>query len=129
MSLNLWSATAIWFVAGVWFAGAYMPGLKALTDRLPPGDASRSITLYTSSFSFGVGISFLASQLLAEHFGWRTAFLVSDLDAAVGELARLQIETISEPVAMEMGPGLPTLRFMCFRGPDAEVVELIEQPS
>jgi catechol 2,3-dioxygenase-like lactoylglutathione lyase family enzyme len=60
---------------------------------------------------------------------WRTAFLVSDLDAAVAELARLHVATISEPVAMEMGPGLPTLRFMCFRGPNAEVVELIEQPS
>jgi catechol 2,3-dioxygenase-like lactoylglutathione lyase family enzyme len=60
---------------------------------------------------------------------WRTAFLVSDLDVAVGELARLHVETISEPVAMEMGPGLPTLRFVCFRGPDAEVIELIEQPS
>ncbi len=60
---------------------------------------------------------------------WRTAFLVSDLDAEVAELARLHIATISEPVAMEMGPGLPTLRFMCFRGPNDEVVELIEQPS
>ncbi len=60
---------------------------------------------------------------------WRAAFLVADLDAAVAELARLHIETISAPVSMEMGPGLPTLRFMCFRGPNAEVVELIEQPT
>ncbi len=60
---------------------------------------------------------------------WRTALLVSDLDAAAAELARLHVDTISEPVAMEMGPGLPTLRFVCFRGPGAEVVELIEQPS
>ena len=80
---GLWSATAIWFVAGVGFAGAYMPGLKALTDRLPPGDASRSITLYTSSFSFGVGISFLISQLLAEHFGWRIAFLVTGIGPVI----------------------------------------------
>src|SRR5712672_566951 len=60
---GLWSATAIWGLAGIGFAGAYMPGLKALTDRLPPGDALRSITLYTSSFSLGVGLSFLVSQL------------------------------------------------------------------
>ena len=59
---------------------------------------------------------------------WRAAFLVADLDAAVGELARRHIETISAPVAMAMGPGLPTLRFVCFRGPDGEVLELIEQP-
>lgn len=76
---GLWSATAIWALAGVGFAGAYMPGLKALADRLPPGDMSRSVTLYTGSFSVGVGLSFLVSQLAADSFGWRTAFLVTGL--------------------------------------------------
>ena len=38
---GLWSATLIWGLAGVGFAGAYMPDLKALTDRLPAGDMSR----------------------------------------------------------------------------------------
>jgi predicted MFS family arabinose efflux permease len=74
---GLWSATLIWGLVGVGFAGAYMPGLKALTDRLPPGDVSRSVTLYTSSFSVGVGLSFLVSQLVADYFGWRWAFLAS----------------------------------------------------
>lgn len=74
---GLWSATLIWGLTGIGFAGAYMPGLKALTDRLPPGDASRSITLYTSSFSFGVGLSFLVAQLAAEWLGWRAAFFIT----------------------------------------------------
>jgi len=74
---GLWSATAIWALAGIGFAGAYMPGLKALTDRLPPQDSSRSITLYTSSFSVGVGLSFLVSQLVAARYGWRAAFFVT----------------------------------------------------
>jgi catechol 2,3-dioxygenase-like lactoylglutathione lyase family enzyme len=60
---------------------------------------------------------------------WRAAFLVADVDAAVTTLAEHGIETISQPVDMAMGPGLPELRFVCFRGPDAEVIELIEQPS
>jgi MFS family permease len=71
---GLWSATLIWGLAGVGFAGAYMPGLKALTDRLPHGDSSRSITLYTGSFSIGVGLSFLMAQLVADAAGWRAAF-------------------------------------------------------
>jgi predicted MFS family arabinose efflux permease len=74
---GLWSATLIWGLVGVGFAGAYMPGLKALTDRLPRGDVSRSVTLYTSSFSVGVGLSFLVSQLVADYFGWRWAFLAT----------------------------------------------------
>jgi MFS family permease len=74
---GLLSATVIWGIAGVGFAGAYMPGLKALTDRLPPGDTSRSVTLYTASFSVGVGLSFLVAQLVAESLGWRAAFFVT----------------------------------------------------
>ena len=74
---GLWSATLIWSLAGIGFAGAYMPGLKALADRLPPGDSSRSITLYTGSFSIGVGLSFLVSQLVADDAGWRGAFYVT----------------------------------------------------
>jgi MFS family permease len=64
---DLWSATLIWAIAGIGFAGAYMPGLKALADRLPAGDVSRSVTLYTSSFSIGVGLSFLVAQLVADN--------------------------------------------------------------
>src|ERR1700736_1126271 len=74
---GLWSATLIWGIAGVGFAGAYMPGLKALVDRLPAGDISRSVTLYTGSFSIGVGLSFLVAQLVADGYGWRAAFYVT----------------------------------------------------
>ena len=74
---DLWSATLIWGIAGIGFAGAYMPGLKALADRLPPGDLSRSVTLYTGSFSVGVGCSFLVAQLVADSSGWRAAFYVT----------------------------------------------------
>src|SRR5256884_1937324 len=84
---GLWSGAFFNALAGVGFAGAYMPGLKALTDRLAPGDSSRAITLYTSSFSFGVGLSFLVSQLVAEAWGWRAAFFVT----AVGPLVMLSV--------------------------------------
>lgn len=82
---GLASAMLIWGLAGIGFAGAYMPGLKALTDRLGPGDISRSVTLYTASFSFGVGLSFLLAQLAADRFGWRAAFYLT----AVGPLAMI----------------------------------------
>jgi predicted MFS family arabinose efflux permease len=82
---GLWSAAAIWAVAGIGFAGAYMPGLKALVDRLPPGDSSRSVTMYTATFSIGVGFSFLASQLAADALGWRWAFFIT----ALGPLAMI----------------------------------------
>src|SRR4029079_5029358 len=66
---GLWSGALFNAIAGIGFAGAYMPGLKALTDRLAPGDSSRAVTLYTSSFSLGVGFSSLVAQLVAENLG------------------------------------------------------------
>jgi predicted MFS family arabinose efflux permease len=91
---SLWSGALFNAIAGVGFAGAYMPGLKALTDRLASGDSSRAITLYTSSFSFGVGLSFLVSQLVAEDWGWRTAFFVT----AAGPIVMLLVCFLLRPV-------------------------------
>src|SRR5712671_4986732 len=91
---GLWSGALFNAIAGIGFAGAYMPGLKALTDRLEPGDSSRAVTLYTSSFSFGVGLSFLVSQLVAEAWGWRTAFLVT----AIGPIVMLSVCFLLRPV-------------------------------
>jgi predicted MFS family arabinose efflux permease len=91
---GLWTGALFNAIAGIGFAGAYMPGLKALTDRLAPGDSSRAITLYTSSFSFGVGLSFLVAQLVAESFGWRAAFFVT----AIGPLVMLSACLLLRPV-------------------------------
>jgi predicted MFS family arabinose efflux permease len=90
---GFWSGTIIWSVAGLGFAGAYMPGLKALTDRLPVGDTSRAVTLYTSSFSLGVGVSFLVAQVAADHWGWPSAFVIT----GVGPVAMLVACLVMEP--------------------------------
>ena len=73
---GLISALLLWGIAGAGLAGAYMPGLKALSDRLEASEASRSITLYTASYSVGVGLSFLVTQTLADLIGWRATFMV-----------------------------------------------------
>lgn len=80
---GLVSGMLLWCLAGIGFAGAYMPGLRALTDRLDPGESSRSVTWYTSSYSLGVGLSFLASQLIADSLGWRWAFVLTGLGPLV----------------------------------------------
>jgi catechol 2,3-dioxygenase-like lactoylglutathione lyase family enzyme len=60
---------------------------------------------------------------------WRTALLVPALDHACDALREAGVELLSGPRSMSMGAGLPDLRFVCFRGPDDEVIELIEQPA
>lgn len=103
---GFWSGAAIWALAGIGFAGAYMPGLKALTDRLEPGDSSRAVTLYTSSFSLGVGLSFLVSQIVAEQFGWRAAFYAT----ALGPLAMMAVCLSLTPVT----PKATTTKLLAF---------------
>jgi predicted MFS family arabinose efflux permease len=98
---GLWSGALCNAIAGIGFAGAYMPGLKALTDRLVPGDSSRAVTLYTSSFSLGVGLSFLVAQLVAESAGWRAAFFVT----AIGPLVMLTASALLKPVAPRPAAG------------------------
>ena len=98
---GLWSGALCNAIAGMGFAGAYMPGLKALTDRLAPGDSSRAITLYTSSFSLGVGLSFLVAQLVAEAWGWRSAFFVT----AAGPLVMLTVCLLLRPVEPKPATG------------------------
>jgi predicted MFS family arabinose efflux permease len=100
---GLWSASLLWGIAGAGFGGAYMPGLKALTDRLPPGDMSRSVTLYTSSFSVGVGLSFLISQLVADYYGWRDAFFVT----GIAPFAMVATSFLLEKFKPKPAPGHP----------------------
>lgn len=101
------AAVVVWGLAGIGFAGAYMPGLKALTDRLEPGDVSRSVTLYTSSYSLGVGLSFLVAQLVADAIGWRWAFFATGL----GPLLMVGAALSTKPVA----PAAPSGRLLDFR--------------
>ena len=106
---GLASAIVLWGLAGIGFAGAYMPGLKALTDRLPSGDVSRSVTLYTGSFSVGVGLSFLVSQVVADHVGWRAAFLVTGL----GPLLMIATCLMLAPFKPQPSPGHSSISGRC----------------
>jgi len=106
---GLVSAIVLWGIAGAGFGGAYMPGLKALTDRLPPGDASRSVTLYTASFSVGVGLSFLVSQLVADRIGWRAAFLITGL----GPLLMIAACLMLAPFRPQHTSGNPSISAPC----------------
>ncbi len=94
---GLTSAIVLWGLAGVGFAGAYMPGLRALIDRLDATETSRSVTLYTSSFSIGVGLSFLVSQLVADHIGWRWSFALTAIGPLVMAWVAWSMQQVRPP--------------------------------
>jgi len=68
-------------------AGTYMPGLKALTDRVDGPRQPRYIAFYTATFGIGTSLSLLLAGWLAALLPWRWAFGL----LALGPLAALPI--------------------------------------
>lgn len=83
---GLWTGSVWRFLQGVGLAGTYMPGLKALTDRLPASAQSRGVAFYTSSFGIGGSLSFLFAGEIAAALDWRWAFLLSAIGPALALL-------------------------------------------
>ena len=83
---GFWTAILFRTLGGIGLAGTYMPGLKALTDRLSGTSSIRATSFYTSSFGVGSALSFLIGGSTLEWFPWETAFWVAGLCALLGLL-------------------------------------------
>ena len=75
-----------WWLAGLGLAGTYMPGLKALTDRLPVVTQSRGTAFYTATFGVGAGLSYLWIGFTQGLLPWRLQFSVAALCAVLSVL-------------------------------------------
>lgn len=92
----------------------------------PPGGGDVSVMLA----GFSTPAATAEAPRAANAVGiWRVAYLVDELDARCSSLRAAGVAMLSEPVTMSMGAGLPELRFVCLRGLDGEVLELIERPA
>ncbi len=91
LAFGLWTGSLWRFLQGVGLAGTYMPGLKALTDRLPASAQSRGVAFYTSSFGIGSSLSFLIAGEIAADFDWHRAFLLSAIGPALAFLVAARI--------------------------------------
>lgn len=83
---GLRTAMAFRFVGGIGLAGVYMPGLKALVDRVQGPIQARAISFYTASFSLGTMLSFLVIGEAGRWVGWQGAFVLAALTALAGFL-------------------------------------------
>jgi len=75
---DLVSACLLQAIGGAGLAGTYMPGLKALTDRVAGPRLPRYIAFYTSTFGIGAAVSYALSGWIAL-IDWHAAFVVGGI--------------------------------------------------
>jgi MFS family permease len=78
---GFWSALALRAMAGIGWAGAYMPGLKAIADTLEGNAQSRAVSLHAAGVGAAGASSFAVSGLIASAFGTSAAFVFGGVAA------------------------------------------------
>jgi MFS family permease len=69
------TASLLRVVAGFGLAGVYMPGVRLVAENSDPSRRGRAVGLYVAAFYLGGSLSFFATGLLLQPFGWRGAAL------------------------------------------------------
>lgn len=86
LAQGFWTALAFRTLGGLGLAGTFIPGLKALVDRLGGTSQARAIAFYTANFSLGTSLSFFVIGQVDARLGWHAAFLAAAA-GSVGALA------------------------------------------
>ena len=78
---GFWSAMATRALTGIGWAGTYMTGVKLLADQVDKRLMSRAVTGHAASIGISGALSFSIADVLADAYGWRSAFIVAGLSA------------------------------------------------
>jgi MFS family permease len=101
------TASLLRVVAGFGLAGVYMPGVRIVAQSSDPARRGAAVGLYVAAFYFGGSLSFLATGLLLQPFGWRGAALALGLIAVAAlpvalASARGIVETTGERAHLDL---------------------------
>lgn len=107
---GFWSALALRALAGIGWAGAYMPGLKAIADPLAGNAQSRAVSLHAAGVGVSGACSFLVAGLTAAVAGPEAAFLVGGAAAVMGFGIALAVMPRARPAPAD-GPQRALLDF------------------
>lgn len=102
---GFWSAFATRALAGVGWAGTYMTGLKLLADQVEPKLMSRAVTGHAASIGISGAISYLLGDVLADQFGWRSAFTFSAITASIAWVLVVMVVPSRRPPPRAQGQG------------------------
>lgn len=88
-------------IQGLGFAGTYMVGVKAISDRIAEADRPKATARYVSSFPITASFSVVIAASLADAFGWQAAYVLPAITAFAAFLLAL---LLLKPVEPEPGP-------------------------
>jgi MFS family permease len=94
---GFWSGFLMRALAGIGWAGAYMPGLKAITDPLEGNAQSRAVSWHAAGVGIAGSVSFAIAGVLDALGGSRTAFLFGAAAAAAAFLIAATIMPSTQP--------------------------------
>jgi len=80
---GFWTALICRGLAGIGWAGAYMPGLKAIADTLEGDEQSRAVSMHAAGVGVAGASSFAVAGFLGEMFSPSAAFLFGAVCATV----------------------------------------------
>jgi MFS family permease len=82
VAYGFWSGLLMRALAGIGWAGTYMPGLKAITDSLEGTAQSRAVSWHAAGVGIAGAVSFAVASLFDALAGPKAAFLFGALAAA-----------------------------------------------
>jgi MFS family permease len=101
---GFWTALVFRALGGLGLAGTFVPGLKALVDRLAEARQARAVSFYTATFGLGTSLSFFATGQISAALGWRWAFAFAAGAAALGLVLAAAVLGPRPPEPMEAPP-------------------------
>jgi MFS family permease len=104
---------------GVGFAGVYMPGLKAMSDRIDEALQSRATALYTSLSGFGLAGSYFLTGIVSAHASWRLAFALATIGPLVAAAVVFLFMPAKTPTPAASRPGFLTSFALVFKNKPA----------
>jgi len=110
---GFWSALIFRGLSGLGLAGTFIPGLKAIIDRIESRGHPRAVSFYTACFGLGVSVSFYFAGEMFRWLGWKEAFGI----AAMGSVLSLILSfLVLKPISVaSVSSGTTTAGILDFR--------------
>jgi len=113
LARGFWSALIFRGLSGLGLAGTFIPGLKAIIDRIESRGHPRAVSFYTACFGLGVSVSFYFAGEMFRWLGWKEAFGI----AAIGSVLSLILSfLVLKPISVaSVSSGTTTAGILDFR--------------